>query len=373
MRAGLTLVAPLLLLGACSQLNPHPDWVETPAAQDLDRVLTGEVLFERPIEPDELPDYALMALSPMMELLAEELAYQYSDPYQRAQALHQTLMSSAMGGRGLRYSAMETAPAAQAFADRQVNCLSYSLIFVAMARHMGLRAEINDVAVPPSWNLRDDDSFLFFRHVNSKVYLPDGDHLIVDLEMEQYSPNYHQSAVSDEGAAAQFHNNRGMELLAEGAMREGFLHLRKALELDDQQSYIWGNLGTLYTRQGHYREAEAAFLQGLALNPRDLTVVSNLSTLYRSLNEPDKADYFFRVAREHRTSNPYYLYAKARERLAAGDVGGAQQFLEDALNREQKEPRFYALAAEIYERRELPEKAEQMRAQQKRWSDELYL
>lgn len=375
MKAKLVALAHLvLLLTACSHLASHPDWVQAPSAQELEAVLSGAALFGEAVEARELPDYNLMALSPRMEQVADEVAHQHDDPYLQAEALHHALMSSRVaGGEGLRYSALETAPAAEAFDARQVNCLSYSLMFVAMARHMGLDAQLNEVDVPPSWSQRDNDSFLFFRHVNSKVKLPGGDELVVDLELEQYSPVYDQTMISDTLAAAQFYNNRGMELLAEGKTRAGFVHLRKALELDAGQSYIWSNLGTVYNRRGHYHEAEMAYLQGLSLHPRDLTIMSNLSTLYSSLGETDKSQYFYRLVREHRSNNPYYLYAQAQAKLAEGDVRRAEALLNDAIRRQSKEPRFYGLAAEIYERRKQPEKAERMRREELRWSREVYL
>lgn len=368
------VLAHLILLSACSQLEPHPDWVQTPAAGDLQQILSGEVLLGEPVQTQDLPHNDLMQLSPMMEVIAEELAMMHRGGNRRAEALHRMLLSSPLsGGMGMRYSALKTAPAQEAFEDKQVNCLSFTLMYVAMARHMGLDARVNEVRVPPSWDMRNDNALLLFRHVNAKVFLPFGEELVIDLEMERYSPVYEQKAIPETLVAAQFYNNRGMELLADGEVRQSFLHLRKALELDDRQGYIWGNLGTLYSRRGFHREAEMAYLNGLAQTPDDLTVMSNLATLYDTLGEREKSAYFLQRAREHRDNNPYYLYSMAREQLDKGDLVQAQRYLEQAMAKQGKEPRFYALAADIYDQRDLPEKAEAMRREAERRRGEMFL
>ncbi|WP_347332204.1 tetratricopeptide repeat protein [Marinimicrobium locisalis] len=368
------LLAIVVSLSACTQLEPLPEWVQTPTPQELDEILSGEALFDAPVSDDTPPDYPLFELTPQMRLVADEVAMQHRSAAARAQALHQRLLSSPMaGGLGMRYSALHTATAREAFEERQVNCLSFTLMYVAMARHMGLKAEVNDVKVPPSWDLRDNETFLLFRHVNAKVMLPFGDQLVIDLEMERYSPMYDQTVIEDQRVAAQFYNNRGMELIAEGQSRAGFLHLRKALSLDPQQGFVWNNLGTLYRGKGHLHKAETAYLQGLAQAPTDLTLMSNLSGLYQSAGEEEKAAYFYQRARAHRNGNPYYLYSLAQEQLAEGNLVEAERYVKAAMKQENQEPRFYTLAAEIYERRNLPDKAEAMREQAERWKGEVYL
>ncbi len=368
------LIATALILGACSRLEPLPDWVQTPTSQDLDSILSGELLFDEPPSDTELPSYDLMALSPMMRVVAEEVALQYRRPAQRAEALHRALLSSPMaGGLGMRYTALSTTTAALAFERREVNCLSFTLMYVAMARHIGLDAEVNDVQVPPSWDLRDGQSFLLFRHVNAKVMLPFSEQLVVDLEMERYSPVYEQTVIGDRLVAAQFHNNLGMERIAAGDRRLAFLHLRKALQLDDRQAYIWNNLGTLYKRMGKVDAAEIAYAQGLRLARGDLPLMSNLSSLYEVRGEPEKAAYFLRQVREHRNSNPYYLYSLAQKALSQGNLAQAERHLEQAMARQTEEPRFYSLAAEIYDQRALPDKAEAMRRKAEQRREEMYL
>lgn len=351
----------LLVLVACSRFEPHPDWVQPPEPKALEHVLSGEALRGEPVDLSELPEEDLFGLTPEMKRLAEELAAQYRSADRRATALHRALLSPPMhGGRGISYSAYVTSTAAEAFDTREVNCLSFTLLYVAMARHMGLDARVNDVVLPPNWDLRSDDAVSVFRHVNAKVMVRGNQQLVVDLEMSLYSPNYQQQLISDRRAAAQFYNNRAMEWLSLGQMEESFLYLRKALQQDAEASYIWNNLGSLYHRNGLLAEAEVAYLQGLSLEPRDLSIVSNLQNVYSSLGDSTKAEYFRERARAYRDSNPYYLYALARDALEQDDVRRAEQWIGKAIALEDEEPRFYRLAAQIHRRQGQSEKAEAM-------------
>ncbi len=395
-----------LMLSACTGFEPHPDWVQAPEPGLLQRTLEGEALFGRPVRLAELPEDDLFALSPAMKSLAEELKYTHRNPEARVTALHHALLQPpSRGGLGIRYSAYVTKAAAEAFAEREVNCLSFSLIFVAMSRQMGLEAKVNEVDIPPMWDLRDGDSLTFFRHVNAKVVMPQGHQLVADLEMERYGAHYRQRMISDEQAAAQYYNNRAMELLASAPVEshevnkavtakgavvgdsvavdtkpvkeavaeqvlESYLHLRKGLELNPEAPYLWSNLGNLYGREGLYPEAEAAYLKGLSLDPRDLTLISNLAHLYSLKGDALKANYFSGRAQAYRESNPYYLYALALEALSRSDLEQAEQLILKSLEKEAQEPRFYRLAAQIYEHQERPLQArkmlDQMRSREER-------
>ncbi|MDQ2075729.1 tetratricopeptide repeat protein [Marinimicrobium sp. ABcell2] len=367
-------VVTVLLLSACSRFEPHPDWVQAPSQEALAATLSGEALLGRPVQVDELPEVDLFELTPAMKAMAEELASIHHSPHARAQALHRALLGSPMqGGMGIQYSAYVTGTAAEAFMDREVNCLSFTALYVAMARHMGLNARVNDVKLPPNWDLRDDGSVTVFRHVNAKVMVRGRDTLVVDLEMGQYSPAYQQELISDQRAEAQFYNNRAMELLSAGELEPSFLHLRKAVQLDPAASYAWNNLGNLYHRQQLYPEAEAAFLEGLRLEPDNLSLISNLNHLYQRMGEVAKADYFEQRAREYREGNPYYLYALAREALEKGDANGAYEFIQRSLKKEGEEPRFYRLAERIYQSQGHGDKAAAMAERARASEQQMFL
>lgn len=354
----------VLLLAAatgCSRVEPYPDWVQFPNDRALEPVLSGAALLGRRVEAEELPERDLFALSPDMQVLAEQLTQTHYNRFERSQALHRSLLQSPLhGGLGIRYSAYHTETAANAFAERQVNCLSFTLMYVAMAREMGLDARVNQVDIPPEWDLRDEQSLTFFRHVNAKVHLRDASGVIIDLEMDRYSPKFPQHTIPDRQVEAQFYNNRGMEQLALGHLQRAFLNVRKALTLTPKAAYIWSNLGNLYRRQGLFEEAELAYLQGLAMEPGNLSVISNLSSLYTLTQNKTKAQFFAQRARKYRDNNPYFVYARANQALQQNDVEQARALIERAIAMDDREPRFYRLATQIYERQGAEQKAPAM-------------
>jgi tetratricopeptide (TPR) repeat protein len=218
-----------------------------------------------------------------------------------------------------------------------------------MARHLGLNAHFKEVDLPDTWDLQHDEGFILLRHVNTLIKLSDRSAVVVDLEMERYSPVYPQRTISDELMTAFYYNNRGMEWLAAGDVRQSFLHLRRALVSGPDRAFIWSNMAVLYRRHQLYPEAEALYLQALQVTPDDLTSISNLAGLYHLMGREDEAASLMRQAEAYRNNNPYYLYTLAQRRVREDEPEAALELVLRAIRMQDGEPRFYELAAELYE------------------------
>jgi Tfp pilus assembly protein PilF len=336
----------IFLLTGCAIFSPSRD--ETPDPIALAHALAGKPILGRAFEPSELPEQDLFELTPAMKSFVD----QHTDGlkgFAKVDALHKALLlPESAGGRGITYSAYYTLTGVETFERRQANCLSFTLLYVAMARAAGLDAFVNEVDLPPSWDLRDQDSFLFLRHVNTKVKLRN-EEVVIDLDMERYDKSYEQRLIPDRLARAQYYSNRGMELAATGDIQNAFLHLRKALQLNQRQSYMWSNFATLYRRQGFLAEAEAVYLHGLQVKPDDLIILSNLSGLYSAMGQLDKAALFSQRTEKHRNNNPYYLYTKANQAWKAGAPNEARALLRKATKIANDEARFYELSLELHQ------------------------
>lgn len=320
--------------------------------------------------PETLPAYDLFALTPDMKNFAEQSVKGQRSTFMRAQALHSALLKpKSRGGAGLRYQGYVTGTPAEAFANGDVNCVSFTLLYVAMARHVGINAQVNEVDLPMSWDMRNNNTFLLLRHVNVKVRLGRDDALVVDLDMARYNPTYPQRTISDDLAAAQFYNNRAMEQVTRDNLSDGFFHLRKALLLEDGQSYIWNNFGTLLRRANLLEEAEAAYLHGLSLNARDMTIINNLMILYRYNGMPEKAEQYVRLAENYHRNNPFYRYSMAMESMENGDLTSARTRILEAINMRKNEPMFYDLAAAIYLALDDADEADRMQAKSRHFKN----
>ncbi|TQV84093.1 tetratricopeptide repeat protein [Exilibacterium tricleocarpae] len=340
-----------VLLGACSSMPSVAELealpMPQPSHQQLERVLSGRGLVDD-TDAVILPAEDVFALSePMREFLERYVSRRAGDGTKLRQLLQAIFHKGVLG---LEYDPFKTYTAGDTFLNQEGNCLSFTLMFVAMARALSIDVYINEVDVPPIWEMQDRDTFVFYKHVNAVVNLKRGESKVVDLNLEDYDVNYRQRRISDRLATAQYYNNRGVQFFYQDEFPEAFRHLRKAIELEPDVSYLWGSLGSLYRRAGLLREAEIAYLQALRLSHRDFVALSNLGRVYTQLGEPDKAGQFHRLAKSFRETNPYYRYNQAKEAFDAGDPEAALALVKDAIRRYRKEHRFHHLAAVIHYR-----------------------
>lgn len=367
----IALVLGLFLCWGCTSLVQNPEYQPNP--QVLADALSGRDVLGQDYRDDELPNDDLFSLTPEMARFAEQAVANANNTDKKTEALHTALLSQY--GRGINYSAYTTITGAQAFEQRQANCLSYTLLFVTMARHVGINAQFNEVMLPPTWDMRPDNTYLFMHHVNAKVVMhpfnlgwvkvigmADVSDIVIDLEMRRYKPHYEQHIIDEDQIAAQYYSNRGMELANAGDTRAAFLNLRKALILDKKASYIWNNLGSFYRRLGYLPMAEAVYLHGWELNAKDPSIMHNLAGLYKDLGNDERSAFFLEKVKRHREANPYYQYQLARDLISEKqDYQQAREHIERSLKAEKNEPRFYQLAAEIYEHLGEKKLAEKMR------------
>jgi len=351
---GLLLCLMLGLMVGCSTVSPRAN---QPYSADVTQILYGEPLLGHKVTEEELPNFDLFAVTPEMRAFAERAVHHETDYFEKVRALHVALLSARdQGGHGLIYNAYTTEIPSETFAHRRANCLSFTLLYVALAREVGIKARVNEVEIPPTWDLRNKNDMVFLRHVNVRVPLLGETHnilknddVIIDLEMNRYSSTYPQHDIDDNLTAAQFYSNRAMEYLDEKDLKSSFLFLRKAISLNDQQSYIWSNLGALYGRQRLLRQAEIAYLHALSINPNDLTVMNNLAYLYQHTGNKAGAAKYLKLAQHYRDSNPFYQYNLALAAFEDKQYEAALAHVKRAMSREKKEVRFLELAAQIYE------------------------
>lgn len=349
-----------------------------PYSAEIVDILSGKAILGHEVREEELPRVDLFAITPEMEAFAKQAVRRSESYFEKVKDLHVALLSSQKaGGHGITYSAYVTELPTVSFAQRRANCLSFTLLYVAMARYVGIKAAVNEVQIPPTWDLRNSKEMVFLRHVNVKVpILPDStnilkrDDVIIDLEMNRYRGSYNQHEISDIAAEAQFFSNRAMEYLEQGKLEDSFLSLRKSISLNDRESYVWSNLGALYGRKNLWREAEIAYLHGLDLDPEDLTVMNNLAYLYHQTGNKEKAQKYSRQAQRYRELNPFYQYSIGLSAYEHGNYQESLDYVLRAIEREKNDVRFYKLAADVYEKLGREAKVIQMKKRIKKLTPE---
>ena len=338
-RASLVCLISLVPVGAGAQ--ERLDSTEITA----DELLAGAPLGGAQNSPVLVDEEEVLALSPEMLSFLDTHVYRRASDYVKLHQLAYAILNK--GTFGLEYDEI-TRTAAETFRLRQGNCLSFSNMFVAMAREVGLEVNFQEVDIPPDWTYRND-AFVLNRHVNVLVDLGLSGEQVVDFNMEDFRTSYDRDAISDTRALAHYYNNMGVERMQTGDTALALLYFRKAIVENDRRfAPAWTNLGTLYLRQGHSAYAEAAYLQAVKVNAGDYVAMSNLVNVYELRRDSERADVFRKRVVRHRDQNPYYRFQRAREAFLAQDYDAAISHLKYAIRKRRYEDQFYFLLGLSY-------------------------
>lgn len=264
-------------------------------------------------------------------------------PDARLQALLDILFDEE-DGLGITYGNQKTLGAIETFHSRSGNCLSFTLLFVAMARHVGLRAYFQEVEEVTSWDRRGE-LVVIQRHMFAEVEIRNG-HVQVDFLPGAEKRYRHVRRIDERRARAHFYNNLGVERLAEDDMDAASANFRLSLEHDPRFTPALTNLGVCQRRQGLLEAAEATYGQALAISPSDSTALSNLASLYLAQGRSDAAEPLLEKAKDHLERNPYYHYRQGIIALEAGDLPNAVRHLQQAVRRQDDDPELYTTLAE---------------------------
>lgn len=171
---------------------------------------------------------------------------------------------------GVTRSALET------FEARRSNCVGVALLFVALAREVGIPAYF---VLSEGLEGRGRRGDLQIEELHVAAAFGDGDHRwIFDLggKVEETAAF---RRVSDRTVAGVFYSNRGAEQLQAGSLEEALETLSLAVEDAPDLSFVWINLGVARRRLGDSEGADDAFRQAILLAPDSLAAWRNLALL----------------------------------------------------------------------------------------------
>lgn len=224
-------------------------------------------------------------------------------------------------GLALQYSDDRTRTVAESVRDRKVNCLSFSLLFVALAREAGLDAYIQETDHALAW-YADAGAVYRSGHVNVGVRIG-ARRMTVDIDQSILMTRGPPRRISDERALAHFYNNRGAELIREGHAEAARDHLVAALKSDPGFIGALNNLGVLDMRGREFTAARRGFQRALDGNPEHAATLYNLVSLFKRTGEPHQAEkYGQRLARVQQ-KDPFHQILLAMNDERQGDFAGA--------------------------------------------------
>jgi Flp pilus assembly protein TadD len=234
----------------------------------------------------------------------------------RLMSLHQAVRGA--GGLGIQYDPFADGTASEAFHRGAANCLSFSNLFVALAREAGLDAGYQWVEVRPQWS-RVSERVQVGLHVNVMVRLRDGTRYMVDIDPLPSRDMAGSRELSDTEAEALYYNNIAVDALGRNDLATAWYYLLQALQLTPANAHLWVNLGALYRAGGQHRDAEQSYLKALDLDFAEYSAMTNLAVLYGLEGREEDREYWLGRVEKHRQANPFYHAWQGDEAAAAGD------------------------------------------------------
>lgn len=249
-------------------------------------------------------------------------------------------------GLGLAYQEDATGSVAQIYATRTANCLSFTLMFIALAREAGLDAQPQEIRETLGWH---QDNGVFYRvdHINAIVHISGTDYL-VDIARNSVIALHAPEPVSDQRLLAHFYNNLAMNELEQGRIAPALAIMGTALQLDPRNATNWSNAGVLYLRNGDEAAAQRAYARALALEPVNTGALANMANLAHRRGDHDlEANLRDRLERQQQ-NDPFFHFMEAEDYVQAGDYPHAIEHYEHAIRLHRDEPRFYAALAHAH-------------------------
>jgi tetratricopeptide (TPR) repeat protein len=333
--------------------------VQPPSPDALDELLSGELLFGETVQVDDIRAERILALDEEMQLYVESKVGGLPHARSRLRQLVAGMIDD--GLLSLDYDLNQTQTAAETFHRRQGNCLSFSNLFVAMAREADLDVTFQMVDIPPSFSV-DGDLVLLNNHINILVKGIRSDinfnqDYVIDFNRAEYIGNYDSRKVPDDYAIALYFSNLAVESLSAGDTREAFRYLKKAIITYPQIPALWVNLGVLYSRVSEPESAVTAYFQALSISGNNKSALVNLAGTLELLERYEESEYYLKQAAYYRDHNPYYHYALGQAAYKDSRYESALKHLDDAIKLKRDEHQFYYLKGLTYQKLELPDLA----------------
>ncbi len=324
---GLLCAAAALLIGACGAVPPKP-----PADADLWR----DASFRPTVLP---PVAAVMAVS---EDMRRYLAIDIAEQLRRKGSLRGFVAALEENTQlRLEYDATQTRTAAEAFVARRGNCLSLTLMTVALARELGLEVSYRKVYIDEPWE-RLGGLLVRSGHINI-VLEPNrmtdagagsrNQGIIIDFLPHADIARQRAVEIDEQTVLSMFMNNRATESLALGDIDVAYAWAKQAIITAPRFMDAYNTLGVIYLRRQLLDAAEIAFETILKQEDENVAAMANLiDVLERKGNAVEAMKWQVRLQRiEERP--PFYHFDQGIAALKARDFEGARDYFNKELAR----------------------------------------
>lgn len=286
----------------------------------LDGCATGSTRFQEAtwsqrvkalgLDPQEVPN-PLRVSDAMRQALREVVAS--GDPRDQLAQIQTFLFDDKQFP--FTYDARGTYTAADTFEQRTGNCVSFTNLFIALGRTLGIHLQ-------PALILRGDvekegDLVVVNTHLIALYAHADGV-TMYDFAEQREEPIKGLSVLDDLWLTAIFLNNRGVDALREERYEPAIHQLTLSTRLAPEFTAAYGNLGVAYRLSGDPEAALRTYQRALEIEARAPSILNNLASLYRTMGREAEARAALEAA-DLSNASPYLLITRGDLALAQGD------------------------------------------------------
>jgi tetratricopeptide (TPR) repeat protein len=240
----------------------------------------------------------------------------------------------------------QTRTAIETFEMRGGNCVSFTFLFIALARNLGLEAHFREVDIVPTWS-RVGDIVSMSGHANAAVFIGSQGY-VVDLFPRVDRIQIGGRIAGDGRAIAHYLSNRAVDRLGAGRPQDAIDYLQRALISDPAAPFAWTNLGVAQAKAGQNAEAEKSYFKALELDSSEMVATSNLAALYQHTGREREAKQYASKVRRFKLKNPYYHFGLGQQAYLSGEYKNAIEHYKTALKLKSVEHNFDVALAKAY-------------------------
>lgn len=250
------------------------------------------------------------------------------------------------GRLDLIYDLSPTRNAAETYRDRRGNCLSFTNLFVGIARELRLNPFYVEVTDYSRWNYRNG-------LVVSQGHIVAGmrvDGKLRTYDFLPYRPKSYKefNPIDDFVAAAHYYNNLGAEALMAGDDATALELITIATQIAPDFTKAINNRGVCLARLGRFEEALATYRHGLELEPENVALLTNMVRAHQELGNLEEAERLIEKIDSEEQTNPYFFIYQADLALSQGRTDRALEMMKSALLRDTELPEVHLGLTRVY-------------------------
>lgn len=250
-------------------------------------------------------------------------------------------------GLGMAYEHDATYTVEQAYRTRKANCLTFTLLAVALAREAGLKAYGQEIEETLAWH-QEGNTIYRSSHVNAGVMAQQHRRFTVDVASDSVIARHPPHSISDQRLLAHYYTNRAVELVGDDQLEAAAPYVAMSLQLDPHYAARWSNAGVFHLRAGDLEAAERHYQRALALDPENAPALFNLVALHRRTGDQTHAAAFERRLEKVQRKDPFHQFLKAVDHEKKGDYARALEHYQRAIKLYGNEHRFHFGLARTY-------------------------